>query len=66
MTFTWTGTFGDDTYIYTGSDNFTGSGLEGNDLINGASGNDSLTGGAGDDTLDRSSSLTGVLRESQT
>jgi Ca2+-binding RTX toxin-like protein len=51
MTFTWTGTPGNDTYTYTGSDNFTGLGLEGNDLINGGMRNDSLVGGAGADTL---------------
>jgi Ca2+-binding RTX toxin-like protein len=47
----WTGTPGDDTYAYTGSLNFTGYGLTGNDTVDGNIGNDSLIGGAGNDLL---------------
>jgi Tol biopolymer transport system component len=47
----WTGTPTDDTYIYTGSDNFTGKGLAGNDSLVGSLGDDSLIGGAGNDSL---------------
>jgi Ca2+-binding RTX toxin-like protein len=47
----WTGTPFDDTYTYTGTDNFTGSGLAGNDTIAGGIGNDILDGGTGNDSL---------------
>jgi Tol biopolymer transport system component len=47
----WTGTPFDDTYTYTGTDNFTGSGLAGNDTIVGGIGNDTLIGGTGNDSL---------------
>ena len=47
----WTGTSGNDTYTYIGTDNFTGDGLEGNDKITGGIGNDTLIGGTGNDTL---------------
>ncbi len=47
----WTGTSTDDTYIYTGSNNFTGKGLAGNDSLVGSLGDDLLRGGAGNDTL---------------
>jgi Tol biopolymer transport system component len=47
----WTGTPGDDTYAYTGSLDFTGKGLAGNDTVGGNIGNDSLIGGAGNDSL---------------
>jgi Tol biopolymer transport system component len=47
----WTGTPFDDTYTYTGTDNFTGSGLAGNDTIVGGIGNDILDGGTGNDSL---------------
>ena len=47
----WTGTPTDDTYIYTGSDNFTGKGLAGKDSLVGSLGDDSLIGGAGNDSL---------------
>jgi Tol biopolymer transport system component len=47
----WTGTPGDDTYTYTGTDNFTGKGLAGNDTVVGSLGDDLLRGGAGNDSL---------------
>jgi Ca2+-binding RTX toxin-like protein len=47
----WTGTPGDDTYAYTGTDNFTGYGLVGNDTVVGSLGDDFLRGGAGNDSL---------------
>jgi Ca2+-binding RTX toxin-like protein len=47
----WTGTPFDDTYTYTGTANFTGSGLAGNDTIVGGIGNDTLIGGTGNDSL---------------
>jgi Ca2+-binding RTX toxin-like protein len=47
----WTGTPFDDTYTYTGTDNFTGKGLAGNDSLVGSLGNDLLGGGADNDTL---------------
>jgi len=47
----WTGTPFDDTYTYTGTDNFTGSGLAGNDTIVGGIGHDTLDGGTGNDSL---------------
>ncbi len=47
----WTGTPFDDTYTYTGTDNFTGYGLQGNDTLAGNIGNDFLRGGAGNDSL---------------
>jgi Ca2+-binding RTX toxin-like protein len=47
----WTGTPGDDSYSYTGTDNFSGSGLAGNDTVFGGIGNDSLSGGDGNDIL---------------
>jgi Tol biopolymer transport system component len=47
----WTGTPGDDTYTYTGTANFTGYGLQGNDTLAGNLGNDFLRGGAGNDSL---------------
>jgi Tol biopolymer transport system component len=47
----WTGTPGDDTYTYTGTDNFTGKGLAGNDSLVGSLGDDLLRGGAGNDSL---------------
>jgi Tol biopolymer transport system component len=47
----WTGTPFDDTYTYTGTANFTGSGLAGNDTIIGGIGNDILDGGTGNDSL---------------
>jgi Tol biopolymer transport system component len=46
---TWTGTPGDDTYTYTGTADFTGNGLAGNDTIVGGIGNDYILGGAGND-----------------
>ena len=53
----WTGTPTDDTYIYTGSDNFTGKGL---------AGNDTLLGGAGDVPVGESviGSLRGAIARS--
>jgi Tol biopolymer transport system component len=48
----WTGTPFDDTYTYTGTANFTGNGLAGNDTIVGGIGNDTIVGGIGNDTLD--------------
>jgi Tol biopolymer transport system component len=70
----WTGTPFDDTYTYTGSDNFTGSGLAGNDtivggigsdILDGGTGNDSLVGGLGDDTyyVDRGDKIVEKLNE---
>jgi Ca2+-binding RTX toxin-like protein len=47
----WTGTPGDDTYTYIGTDNFTGYGLAGNDSLVGSLGDDLLRGGAGNDSL---------------
>jgi Ca2+-binding RTX toxin-like protein len=47
----WTGTPFDDTYTYTGTDNFTCYGLQGNDALAGNIGDDLLRGGAGNDTL---------------
>jgi Ca2+-binding RTX toxin-like protein len=47
----WTGTPEDDSYTYTGSTDFTGNGLAGNDAIAGNTGNDSLSGGNGNDFL---------------
>ena len=47
----WTGTPENDTYTYTGTANFTGSGLAGNDTIVGGIGNDTLIGGTGNDSL---------------
>ena len=47
----WTGTPFDDTYTYTGTDNFTCYGLQGNDTLAGNIGDDLLRGGAGNDTL---------------
>jgi Tol biopolymer transport system component len=47
----WTGTPFDDTYTYTGTDNFTGYGLQGNDTLAGNIGDDLLRGGAGNDSL---------------
>jgi Tol biopolymer transport system component len=47
----WTGTPFDDTYTYTGTDNFTGYCLAGNDTIVGGTGNDTIVGGAGKDDL---------------
>lgn len=47
----WNGTSGDDTYTYTGTDNFTGYGLQGNDIITGSTGNDWLSGNRGNDSL---------------
>jgi Ca2+-binding RTX toxin-like protein len=47
----WTGTPENDTYTYTGTANFTGNGLAGNDTIVGGIGNDTLIGGTGNDSL---------------
>jgi Tol biopolymer transport system component len=47
----WTGTPFDDNYTYTGTANFTGNGLAGNDTIVGGIGSDILNGGTGDDSL---------------
>jgi Tol biopolymer transport system component len=47
----WTGTSGNDSYSYTGTDNFSGSGLAGSDTLLGGIGNDSLSGGDGNDFL---------------
>jgi Tol biopolymer transport system component len=47
----WIGTPRDDTCTYTGTDNFTGKGLAGNDKVVGNIGNDFLHGGAGNDSL---------------
>jgi Ca2+-binding RTX toxin-like protein len=47
----WTGTSGNDSYSYTGTDNFSGSGLAGSDTLLGGIGNDSLSGGDGNDIL---------------
>lgn len=57
----WTLTAGTETLVYTGSQNFTGTGNSvantmtggaGNDILKGMAGNDTLVGGAGDDILD--------------
>ena len=47
----WAGTPGNDSYNYTGTDNFSGSGLAGSDTLLGGIGNDSLAGGDGNDIL---------------
>lgn len=47
----WTGTPDNDSYIYTGSANFAGYGLAGNDTITGGIGDDTLVGGEGNDSL---------------
>ncbi len=49
MTFQWNGTAGNDTYTYTGSDNFIGYGLAGNDTLYGSDDDDTLWGGYGND-----------------
>jgi Ca2+-binding RTX toxin-like protein len=53
MTFTYTGTSGNDNYSYKGSDSFLAYGLAGNDTLSGAYGvnNATLFGGAGNDKL---------------
>jgi Tol biopolymer transport system component len=47
----WTGTSGDDTYTYTGTADFTGNGLAGNDIIVGGIGNDYILGDTGNDLI---------------
>jgi Tol biopolymer transport system component len=47
----WTGTSENDSYSYTGTDNFSASGLAGSDTLIGGIGNDSLSGGDGNDIL---------------
>jgi Ca2+-binding RTX toxin-like protein len=46
-----TGTSENDSYSYTGTDNFSGSSLAGSDTLMGSIGNDSLSGGDGNDIL---------------
>jgi Ca2+-binding RTX toxin-like protein len=47
----WFGTPENDTYTYTGTDNFIGYGLQGNDAVTGGTGDDIFVGGRGDDRL---------------
>lgn len=52
MTFTYTGTSGNDNYSYKGADSLLAYGLAGNDsLTGGLSSNSTLVGGAGNDSL---------------
>ncbi len=51
MTFTYTGTTGNDNYRYTGSDSVEVSGKAGNDTLTGSTNNDTLYGGRGNDIM---------------
>ncbi len=47
----WFGTLDNDTYTYTGTDNLTGYGLQGDDIIAGGTGDDILFGCGGSDRI---------------
>ena len=51
MTYNYSGTSGNDSFNYTGTDKLYALGLAGNDFIWGNNGNDTIYGGAGNDTL---------------